>query len=246
MKKQSGQLLILLIVLVVLAAAFFGLKQYNKVQSEKPEESTAETIVDVAKEDVVKLTYDYEGETYSFEKADDTWYYAEDHSLALMQYLISNMLSQVAPLEAEQIIENVTDMAQYGLDEPSRTISYETENASYIFQVGNYNSVTSVYYICKPSENTVYAVSSGVVSIFNKTLDDLLDTVESTEETGAETQETEAETQETGVETQETEAETQETEVETQETAEDTEEAPDAAAAGEDGEGVEDSGSSDM
>lgn len=178
MNRQSKQLIILVGVLVLLCAAIVGIKQYNKVQSEKGEDSSKETVVDVAAEDVVKLSYVYEGETYSFEKEGDTWYYAQDHSLKVMQYLIGNMLKMVAPLQAEQIIENVTDLTQYGLAEPSRTISFETENASYIFEVGDYNSVAGVYYICKPSENTVYAVESGIVSIFNKTLEDVLDPVD--------------------------------------------------------------------
>lgn len=196
MKKQSGQLLILLLVLAGLTAAFFGLKQYNKVQSEK-EEDDGITIFDTERDDIVKLTYDYEGETYCFEKEDDTWYDAEDHTLNIEQYLIKNMLSSVAPLKAEQIIENVTDMNQYGLAEPSRTIQYETEDAAYVFEVGDYNSVSSVHYIRKPGENTVYAVSSSTVTVFNKTKDDLINTTaEESEEVSSEENTEESDTTE--------------------------------------------------
>lgn len=167
-------MLVLVLALALLVAAFFGLKQYNKTQSEKGEEETGEVVVDIDKDDVIKLTYDYEGETYTFEKVDDTWYYAEDHSQKITQFLIGNMTSMVAPLKAEQIIENVTDMSQFGLAEPSRTISFETADASYIFEVGDLNSVSKVYYLRQPSETTVYAVQSGVVSIFNKTLEDVV------------------------------------------------------------------------
>ena len=180
MNKQSKQLLILLIVLVLLVAGFFGLKQYNKVQSEKGEEDTKITVVDVNKDDIVKLSYVYEGQTYTFEKQDGTWYYADDHSLNVTQYKIGNMATMVAPLKAQQVLENVTDMTQYGLAQPERTIQFETADASYIFEVGDYNSVAGVRYICEPSGTTVYAVDSGVISIFDKSLDDVVETTEET------------------------------------------------------------------
>lgn len=186
MNRQSRQLVILLIVLVLLAGGFFGLRQYNKVQSEKGVEDNRQTVVEVPKEDIIKLTYDYEGVTYTYEKVDDTWYLAEDHSVKIMQYLVGNMLTLISSVKAEGVIENVTDMTQYGLAEPTRTVSFETENSSYIFNVGEYNAVSGVYYICKPSENTVYAVESGTISIFDKTLEDMKDPVENAEDTAAE------------------------------------------------------------
>ncbi len=187
MEKQAKQLLILLLVLVVLAAAVLGLRYYNNTASDEPqEEETGEVIVDISKDDVIKLTYVYEGETYSFEKEDDTWYYADDHSIPITQYKITNMISGVAPLTVEQVITEVTNMSQYGLADAERTISFETESASYIFEVGDYNSVSGVYYICRPSENTVYAVSSSVVSIFNKSLEDVTEETEEADESTAE------------------------------------------------------------
>ncbi len=188
MKKQSKQFAILLLVLVGLAAVFLGLKQYNKGQSEIQEEEMGVTVVDVESDMVTKLTYDYAGETYAFEKVEDTWYYTDDKSLSITQYMITDMLSRIAPLQAEQVIENVTNMTQYGLAETARTIHYETEGASYILEVGDYNSVSDVYYIRKPSENIVYVVSSSKVSVFEKTLEDLVEEVveEVVEESGEE------------------------------------------------------------
>lgn len=180
MGKQGKQLLVLVIVLVLLVAGYFGLRQYNQSGSEEESEEDVVTVVDITQDDVVRLSYDYEGETYHYDKVDGVWYYTDDHSLELTQYLVKNMVSMIAPLEAQQVIENVTDMTQYGLADSDRTINFETENASYVFKVGDYNSVSGVRYICKPSENTVYAVSSGVVSIFDKTLEDLLSQTEDT------------------------------------------------------------------
>jgi len=179
MGKSGKQLLLLVLVLVILVGVLFGVKQYNKVQSEKPEENSQITLADTPKEEILRLTYDYEGETYSFEKKEDTWYYTGDPSLTITQYMITNMLSKLSPLTAEQAIEEVTDVSQYGLGENSRTITWETADESYTIEVGDYNSMTAVEYIKFLSENTVYTVPSSTVTVFDKSLEDL---VEETEE----------------------------------------------------------------
>ena len=232
MKKQKIQMLVLLAILVVLAAGFLGIRQYNQMQSEEPQEETGITVVDIAVEDIVRFSYDYEDVTYTFEKEEDTWYAAEDHSLNLVQTSVNSMITDVGPLVAEQVIENVTDMSQYGLAQPSRTISFETASESYIFYVGDFNDVSSVYYLCRPSETTVYVVPALTVNRFNRTLEELVEEEEESTETATETSETEetvTETEETvtetetAEETQETVAET-ETAAETQETAAEPEE----------------------
>ena len=184
----------MLLALVVLAAAFLGIRQYNKNASSATSttEDTQETVLDVNSDDITSFSYVYEGEPYAFEKEDDTWHYADDHSLNLNQERIKAMILKVAPLKADQVIENVTDMSQYGLADPERTIQYETADRSVIINVGNLNSMTSQYYIAFPSEMKVYAVTTNVVTGFNYTLDDLVEeTTEATETAETETAETE-------------------------------------------------------
>ena len=195
----------MLLALVVLAAAFLGIRQYNKnaASATSITEDTQETVLDVNSDDITSFRYVYEGETYAFEKEDDTWYYADDHSLNLNQDRIKAMILKVAPLKADQVIENVTDMSQYGLADPERTIQYETADRSVIINIGNLNSMTSQYYVAFPSEMKVYVVTTNVVTGFNYTLEDLVEETTEAMET-AETETTETETTE-AVETVETE-----------------------------------------
>ena len=184
----------MLLALVVLAAVFLGIRQYNKNASSATSitEDTQETVLDVNSDDITSFRYVYEGETYAFEKKDETWYYTDDHSLNLNQERIKAMILKVAPLKADQVIENVTDMSQYGLADPERTIQYETADRSVIINVGNLNSMTSQYYIAFPSEMKVYVVATNVVTGFNYTLEDLVEeTTEATETAETETAETE-------------------------------------------------------
>lgn len=210
----------MLLALVVLAAAFLGIRQYNKNASSATSttEDTQETVLDNS-DDITSFRYVYEGETYAFEKKDETWYYTDDHSLNLNQERIKAMILKVAPLKADQVIENVTDMSQYGLADPERTIQYETADRSVIINVGNLNSMTSQYYVAFPSEMKVYVVATNVVTGFNYTLEDLVEVEETAEETES-TEATDTTITETATETENVEAETAESETVATETTE--------------------------
>jgi len=210
MMKQQKQLLILTIVLTSLVVIFFSVKQYNKSRSDK-EEATGITLVDVSSGDIIRFSYEYEGGTYTYEKEENTWYYSLNHSLELTQYMLTNMISNIAPLIVQDEIAQVTDLTQYGLDEPSNTITFETADTGFIFYVGDYNTISGVYYIIKPSDTTVYTVTSSVITEFEYGLFDLV--AESEEEITTETtvEETIEATAETTVEeTTEATAETAE------------------------------------
>lgn len=182
MKRQKMQLLVLLAVLLVLAGSLLVLRQYNKTRSEETDTVQGEVIADFGIEEIVRFSYDYEDNNYSYEKLEDTWQYARNHDLNLNQYRVESMLSNVTPFVAEGIIRDVKDMSQYGLDEPERTISFETDTESYIFHVGDYNSVSSVYYICRPSDTTVYAVAAAAINGFNVEVLDIVEAESSVSE----------------------------------------------------------------
>lgn len=182
MNKQLKQLITLVLVFVVLLAALFGLKKYNEKQAEVPQEEPKDVVVEVEKDDIVKLTYDYEGETLSFEKVNNIWYYTEDTSLPIKQYLIKSMLAGLSPFEVENTFENVTDLAQYGLDEPERVISFEANGNTYTVHVGSHNEASKLYYICFPGENTVYTIESYKIILYDESLENLIEVPEETAE----------------------------------------------------------------
>jgi len=79
----------------------------------------------------------------------------------------------------------VTDLGQYGLDQPERTITLDTGSASYILYVGDHNTLTGTYYVSIPSEARVYVVEQTVITRFNQTYEDV--TEEAEEESGEDT-----------------------------------------------------------
>lgn len=184
MKKQGRHFIILIVVLAVLAAGYFGLRQYNTRQQEnEAEQVDGEVLVDIAEEDILRFSYVYEDVTYSFERSGEEgeWISAEDPSLNLAQSKLDNMAGKFASVTAKDTITGVTDLSQYGLEEPSNVLHWETAENSYTYYVGEYNSFGSVYYFCEPDSDTVYTVSSAQVFGFSYSLEDLIE--EETEET---------------------------------------------------------------
>lgn len=196
MKKQSRHFIILAVVLVVLIGGYIGLTQYNNRQQEQQVDQTeGEVLVDISREEILRFSYVYNGETYSFEKmeipADEAvsdssgeetepqtesrWVYAGDTSLNLMQSRLNTMAGKFTSVVAQNLINDVTDMSQYGLEEPSNVLHWETGNGSYTYNVGDYNSVAGVYYICEPGSQTVYTITASLGTGFNYSLEDLVE-----------------------------------------------------------------------
>lgn len=174
MKKLPLQMAVLMILVVILSAAFLEIRLYNNAQEQKSDVKDTEAIVDINKDDITKFSYDYDGETYVFEKKDGTWYYTDDLSMNINQNIVETMLQKLAKLEIVQSIENVTDMSQYGLDKDYLTFDYETADKSYVFHIGSRNSVTGVYYMAMPSETTVYVIEYySLLGSFERTPEDM-------------------------------------------------------------------------
>ena len=117
---------------------------------------------------VEALTFEYSAESNSFVKEDGTWLYEEDKTLEIEQEKIEAMAEAFSNLAAESKIEGVTDLAQYGLEEPFRTLSFTAGGVEYTWHIGNMNDLTSVYYMYDAADSsTVYTIGSGFLSNFN-------------------------------------------------------------------------------
>ena len=177
MKKQKIQLIVLILILAALAGAFFGVRKYKEAQ--KPVEKEGIAVFDLDSGDVINMIYDYEGETYQYEKVDGTWYLAEDHSQTVKQYYLNAMAMGVSSVTADQVLENVTDLSQYGLETPQRTIIFDTTVQRFRIYVGDKNSLTSNYYIqLSDQPGTVYIVQATYFDRFNYGPEDVIEAQE--------------------------------------------------------------------
>lgn len=181
MKKQARQIIVLLIVLAVLGIGYAVLCDYNKEQQNQPAQSSQTALLDLNQEEIISIRYNYEGETYTFEKEDETWHSVSNPECALHQHNFYVMSSNLAKLEVEHSIGQVTDLSQYGLEKPQKEISFETADSSYTIFIGDYNEVAGGYYLYLEEDKTVHLVNGVFVNVFSKNLEDLMETVSENE-----------------------------------------------------------------
>lgn len=194
MKNQKKQLLGMLLLLVLLIAAYFGVRYYNdaKEQEESAElEKSKIKITDFAVEDINYLSYDVDGTVYSYEKNGDSWSWEEDATIDLEESQIETMLQSVASLDAAEQLSEYTVVADYGLENPEKTITIGTGDETVTLYIGSKNEITGKYYLMRQDADTVYLVDKDLTGTFSKLPQDMQVQEEETE-TEIETEASEA------------------------------------------------------
>lgn len=182
MKKQKRQIFVLFFLLIILGAVFYLIRWKNQQDANTPQTEDSIVLMELNEEEIVSLSYDFESETYSFEKREDVWYLSGDPDRNLTQYSVNSMVLNFCPLKAIQRIENVTDMSQYGFYEnEERKVSVSTKDETYTILIGDMNELTETFYVKIPNEDDVYVVDYTVVSRYNRTPDSIT-VVEESEE----------------------------------------------------------------
>ena len=110
---------------------------------------------------------------------------------------IGTMTSAVASLSFGDLVTyNASDLSQYGLEEPFRTITAVlSDGTQVVIYAGNKSDLLSEYYIKVEGNDNVYLVSSNIVTDFDKDPEDFIDETETetaTEETADSADETAA------------------------------------------------------
>lgn len=169
--KRSKRIIILLVVLAAVCIATFAISRYQQTQEEI--KASGETILSVATEDVTKVSWTNESGEYSFTKDGETWKYDGDEAFPVSTETMEDMLSIFNEFGAAFIIENVTDYAQYGLDDPIATIHLETDEVSYDISLGDYSQIDEERYVSLGDENAYLAVNDPLDE-FDAISDDLI------------------------------------------------------------------------
>lgn len=191
MGKQKKHMFILLLLLLLLIGGYFGLQAYHDwCERKETEKERQESIflTDYESEEILSLSYDYEGRVYLFERNGEEWIYPQDPGINIDEDSLEDMAECIAKVAAEEKIENVTDLSQYGLDNPSRTVAFTAPDGEHVLYLGDYNSVISRYYMYTEGDNTVvYTVNANIYNAFSKDLESLTEEEISGGDAGAKT-----------------------------------------------------------
>ena len=112
--------------------------------------------------------YEYSSEVaYDLVLENGAWYLASDKSLEVDQDSIASLISKVATVTSNKEIAGVTDFAQYGLDHPSLSIEITlNDGTKTTIYVGDYNSVSSLYYARIGDSANVYMITATLSTSF--------------------------------------------------------------------------------
>lgn len=134
---------------LLLAVCGYGAAVKFATNTSDEETENEISFVDINEEDVVSISWEYDGETYTLTKTDEgAWVRADEENFELEQDTVNSMVAAASNITASRRISGVTDFAQYGLTSPQSriTITYaaaETGTDSAASETGTEATSTS-------------------------------------------------------------------------------------------------------
>ena len=168
MNKQK-KLLVMLAALVLVSAVTVVV--VRREETKEKIKNTPATILEWS--DISAVSWSYEGNSYAFQKNDDTWVYPEDTAFPVDQEKIEELLAQFEDLGAAFTIEDVEGYGQYGLEKPSCTITLTQGEETRTLELGDYSKMDAQRY-ASLGDGNVYLLSHDPVEDFDVGLSDLI------------------------------------------------------------------------
>lgn len=168
---RSKRLLILVGVLAVVCAAAFLAARVQEQQEQV--EASGETVLAIDAGNVASLAWTSGEAEYAFHK-DGTWIYDADEAFPVSAEALEELLAPFSSFNAAFVIRDVTDYAQYGLEEPECTIEISTADASYTIALGDMSAMDDQRYV-SIGDGNVYLAVTDPMDAFSVELSDLID-----------------------------------------------------------------------
>lgn len=170
--KRYKRVIILAAVLVVACIATFALTRYEEEQEQI--RVSDEIIMQIPSENVLSVSWDYSGGGgLAFNKTDDGWKYQDDEAFPVSEEKVMDILEHFEEYGVTFIIENVTDYAQYGLDEPECTLHLATAERSYDIKMGDFSQMDEQRYI-SIGDGNVYLVGEDPIDYVDSSLSTMI------------------------------------------------------------------------
>lgn len=173
---RKTRLVVLAGVLVVTAGAAVAMSLSQQAREDIRE--SGEVVFELPADDVTAVEWTYTDDENSrislaFHRDGDEWLYDGDEAFPVDSERIMELLDQFMELRAAFVIEDVTDTAQYGLEEPVCTIAIAAGETDYEILVGDYSEMDSQRYLSL-GNGSVYLVNEDPMDVYEATLDDFL------------------------------------------------------------------------
>lgn len=170
--KRINRLLALCAVLILLAGAAAVITCIDF--DEPAEETQTYTVFSLADTEMTGISWYYSGNQIGFVKDGENWFYGEDENLPVDSAVLQDMELDLEEISSNKVIENVTDLAQYGLEEPTQTVTVtNAEGTETVLRFGAETQMGGQVYMSNGDGN-VYLVDSALAGEFSYALYDLV------------------------------------------------------------------------
>lgn len=112
---------------------------------------------------------------YSLQKEKDIWIFTKPNYNRLKTSIFNDLAFQLTNLTASNILDNVTNLKDLGLEKPSAVISILLMNHKhYLIKIGKPAEQNSIYATFS-DEKPVYVINKSILDTFNKPIEDMID-----------------------------------------------------------------------
>lgn len=165
MKKTPKLLLMILLLLVLLCLCL--LVRSCDDDTQPAQQQIIYDASDIDGDSVSALTVTNENGIFAFKKQGDTWTLAEAPDIEIQSNIIAQLAQNMIDVTGTNRINDVTDLAQYGLDEPKIRVKITDKNGEETYRIGNLNGIIGAYYFCSEQQPTyVFTVESSICESF--------------------------------------------------------------------------------
>ena len=188
MRKQKIQLVVLLAAFLLFALGFYAAKSISAREEEKEraKEAGEYTALSFDADDLVKLEIEREDGNLELDFHEGKWSFVKDINLEMEEKDEEKKTYEVNTSAADELrdtLANLTsqneiaageDENEYGLDQPSMTITVTLlGGAEHSVEVGSLNAMLQAYYIRVDHSDTLYTMSEADHDLLCKTDTDL-------------------------------------------------------------------------
>ena len=170
--KRYRRVIIMAAVLVVACIATFALTRYEEEQENI--RTSDEIIMQIPSENILSVSWEYSGGgNLAFHKTDAGWIYQDDEAFPVSEEKVMDILEHFESYGVTFVIDDVTDYAQYGLDDPECTLHLATSERSYDIKMGAFSTMDEQRYI-SIGNGKVYLVAEDPVGYVSANLSDMI------------------------------------------------------------------------
>lgn len=170
--KRNKRLLIMAAILVVVCIATFALTRYEEKQEQI--RTSDEIVLRIPADTVQSLSWEYSGGgSLAFNKTDEGWKYQDDEAFPVSEDKVMTILENFVEYGVTFVISDVTDYAQYGLDDPEAILHLATGEQSFDIKMGAFSKMDQQRYI-DIGDGNVYLVGEDPMEYIDSSLSSMI------------------------------------------------------------------------